>query len=100
MKEIKWASEVIKGNIDEAKRYIELAYEMRDTDKQTADWCRDMAQAHITFNTTGHNIVKRMIDGVNREDNPLAPGMLAVYEDIHKDVMRRTAEINAMISTY
>ena len=102
MKMIKMISEEIKGNICEAREKIGMAYKLREKDKSAADWYKDMAAQHIAFNTAGHANVKRMIDDAKAKhaDDKLLPGMVAVYEDMHADIMRDSAEVQAMIAAY
>ena len=102
MKMIKMLSEEIKGNICEAREKICTAYKLREKDKSLADWYRDMAAQHLAFNTVGHANVKRLIEDakVKRADDKLMPGMVAVYEDMHADIMRDSAEVQAMIAAY
>lgn len=102
MKMIKMISEEIKGNICEAREKIGIAYKLRDKDKAAADWYKDMAAQHIAFNTAGHACVKRLIDDAKSKhaDDKLMPGMVAVYEDMHADIMRDSAEVQAMIAAY
>lgn len=102
MKMIKMISEEIKGNICEAREKIGMAYKLREKDKAAADWYKDMAAQHIAFNTAGHANVKRLIDEAKakRADDKLMPGMVAVYEDMHADIMRDSAEVQAMIAAY
>ena len=102
MKMIKMISEEIKGNICEAREKIGMAYKLREKDKAAADWYKDMAAQHMAFNTAGHANVKRLIDDAKSKhaDDKLMPGMVAVYEDMHADIMRDSAEVQAMIAAY
>ena len=102
MRMIKKLSHEIKGNIYGAKEKIETAYKLRDTDRAIADWYKDMALAHMQFNNTGHTLVSRQIAEAREsmKDNPLLPGMIAVYDDMHSDIMAEAAEVHGMISAY
>lgn len=102
MKMIKMLSDAMWMNIDEACDKIKEAYRLRDVDRQIADWYKEMADAHIKFNSTAHANVKRLIDQANVEmqDNPMIPGMMAVYTDLHADIMAKSAEVQAMIAAY
>ena len=102
MKMIKQLSHEIKHNIHEAREKIEMAYKLRDADKAAADWYRQMAAAHIEFNSTGHSAVAKLITEARAkmEHNPMLPGMLAVYDDMHAEVMKDSAEVSAMIQNY
>ena len=102
MRMIKQVCCEINGNICEAREKICTAYKLREKDKSLADWYRDMAAQHLAFNTVGHANVKRLIEDakVKRADDKLMPGMVAVYEDMHADIMRDSAEVQAMIAAY
>ena len=100
MKMIKWATDIISGNLREARKYINQAYELRDTHQQAAEWCKDMAQKHLDFNAKGHELVKKLISEAESKQSALTPGMMAVYNDLHADMIRETAEITAMISAF
>lgn len=100
MKMIKWTSDIIKANLHEARKYINQAYELRDTYQQAAEWCKDMAVKHIEFNAKGHELVKKLVTEAEAKQSPLAAGMMAVYNDMHAELVREQAEIMAMISTF
>ena len=102
MKMIKQISCDIRCNICEAREKIGMAYKLREKDKAAADWYKEMAAQHIAFNTAGHACVKRLIDEAKAKhaDDKLMPGMVAVYEDMHADIMRDSAEVQAMIAAY
>ena len=102
MRMIKHISGDIRCNITEAREKIGMAYKLREKDKAAADWYRDMAAQHLAFNQAGHACVKRLIDEAKakKADDKLMPGMVAVYEDMHADIMRDSAEVQAMIAAY
>lgn len=102
MKIIKRVSDEIRGNIHEAREKINTAYLMRETDKAVADWYKDMAAAHLAFNTNGHNIVVKLIEKARteHEGSHMLPGMIAVYNEIHAELQRETAEVQAMVQNY
>lgn len=99
---IKKVSDAIRENIHEAKENINMAYRLRDEDKAVADWYKEMAAAHIGFNSNGHSVVTRLIETAKaeRNGNPMIPGMMAVYNEIHADLKRESAEVQAMIQNY
>lgn len=102
MRMIKWVSDIIAGNIDEAQKYIGKAYELREVNRDAADWCKEMAAKHLDFNGKGHEIAKKLIAEYNAsgKHSELAPGMQAVYNEIHADLIRRAAEVQGMIAAY
>ena len=102
MRMIKKVSDEIRENIHEAREKINMAYKLHDEDKAVADWYKEMAAAHIGFNTNGHGVVTKLINHAKEHaaSNPLTPGMMAVYNQIHADLMRESAEVQAMIQNY
>ena len=100
MKMIKWASDIIAGNLREARKYINQAYELKETYPQAAEWCKEMAAKHLEFNAKGHELTKKLISEAEAKQSHLGPGMKAVYDDIHADMVRENAEIMAMINGF
>lgn len=105
MKLIKQIAESMEGNLREARNHIGTAYRLKDSDPQSAAWYKDMASAHINFNTAGHTAIAKLItdyketpDYKNRAD--YYAGMLDVWNAKHADIVRETAEIQAMITTF
>lgn len=102
MRMIKKVSDAIRENIHEAKDKIGMAYRLCEENKAVADWYKEMAAAHLAFNNDGHALVTSMINRTkeHQHDNPLMPGMMAVYNEIHADLKREAAEVQAMIQNY
>ena len=102
MRMIKHLSDEIRHNIHEAREKINEAYKLKDKDRGVADWYKQMASAHLEFNTVGHGNVVRLINEAkaNESANPMMPGMIAVYEEIHADIMKESAEVSAMIAAF
>ena len=102
MKIIKHLSNDIAGNIEEARGKIRTAYDLKAEHPEAAAWYREMAAAHINFNSNGHAVVKKLIDGYKASEeykrNPsYADGMIVAWESIHNDLIAKTAEVKAMI---
>lgn len=105
MKIIKRLSNDLAGNIDEARDKIRVAYELKAEFPEAAAWYREMAAAHINFNSNGHATVKKLIDAHKNSDeykrNPAyADGMIAAWTVIHDDLIAKTAEVKAMIDGF
>lgn len=105
MKIIKRLSNDIAGNIEEARDKIRVAYELKAEFPEAAAWYREMAAAHINFNSNGHATVKKLIDAHKNSDeykrNPAyADGMIAAWTVIHDDLIAKTAEVKAMIDGF
>ena len=99
---IRFAVDTIAGNIDEARRYIRLAMEYRETQKPLADWCRDMASMHINFNAAGMANARRLIDDMRAaSDHPeYAEGAAAVWMDRLMSLTSANAEAKAIVDSY
>lgn len=102
MQIIKTAADIIKSNLHEARKYIDLAYAHKSDAPLLSDWARKMAKAHIDFNIDGHNAVKRLIDDYHAsgQHSDLAPGMMAMFKVIHADLIREEAELSAMLQNF
>ena len=99
---IKWTAERILDNISEAREYMCKANALYDSNRQAADWCKEMAQAHMQFNATGFTLLKKSLDefGADEKHVMLAPGVKAVYMAMHGDMLKETAETRALIEMY
>ena len=105
MKLIKQISADMACNIDEARDKIKNAYGLKMECPEAAAWYREMANAHIAFNTNGHALVKKMIEAYKAGDEykrkpEYAEGMIAAYSAMHDEMMEKTAEVRAMIDGY
>lgn len=99
---MRWIMDVLRGNVREARKYATKAHELRDKNRQAADWCCDMADAHLKFNDSGmsmaQNCMARMADdGV---DAAMVPGARMVYEADLGDVAKDTADVRALLEAY
>lgn len=105
MKLIKQISADMACNIDEARDKIKTAYDLKAECPEAAAWYRDMANAHIAFNTAGHAAVKKLIEahkaGEEYKRNPAyADGMIAAWSAMHDDMAAKAAEVRAMIDGF
>lgn len=105
MKLIKQISNDIAENISEAKDKIRTAYELKAESPEAAAWYREMASAHLGFNSKGHEVIKKLIDTYKASEeykrNPaFADGMLGAWNAIHDDLIAKTAEVKAMVEGF
>ena len=105
MRTIKMLSEDMRCNIDEAKDKIMTAYSLKDESPTMASWYKDMAQAHIGFNTPAHALITKLIGEYKASDEykehpEYADGMMAVWNAVHADMVAKTAEVSAMITSF
>lgn len=105
MKLIKQITSDMACNIDEARDKIKTAYDIKAECPEAAAWYREMANAHIAFNSNGHSAVKKLIDAYKASEeykrNPgYADGMIAAWSAMHDNMAARSAEVKAMIDGF
>lgn len=102
MRSIKMVVDAMRGNLDEASRYLDRAEDLRESHKDIADWFVAMANQHVAFNSDGHKVAEKLVQDAkaSNEDNPLTSGMMAVYEMVHADLIKKDNETKARISAY
>ena len=59
---MRWIMDVLRGNVREARKYATKAHELRDKNRQAADWCCDMADAHLKFNDGGMSMAQSFME--------------------------------------
>lgn len=93
-----WAMEIMAGNVREARKYVIKAYDMREKSKAASDWCKEMAVAHLTFNTSGAALAKRLMDEAKANDpSERMEGRLEVWSERYAEIVREGAEVKAML---
>lgn len=93
-----WAMEIMAGNVREARKYAVKAYDMREKSKAASDWCKEMAVAHLTFNTGGTALAKKLMDEAKANDpSERMEGRLEVWAERHAEIVREGAEVKAML---
>lgn len=105
MKLIKQISNDIAENISEAKDKIRTAYELKAESPEAAAWYREMANAHLGFNSKGHEVSKKLIETYKNSEeykrNPAyADGMMCAWNAIHDELIAKTAEVKAMVDGF
>lgn len=105
MKLIKQISNDIAENISETKDKIRTAYELKAESPEAAAWYREMANAHLGFNSKGHEVCKKLIETYKASEeykrNPAyADGMLCAWNAIHEELIAKTAEVKAMVEGF
>ena len=105
MKLIKQISNDIAENISEAKDKIRTAYELKAESPEAAAWYREMANAHLGFNSKGHEVSKKLIETYKNSEeykrNPAyADGMMCAWNAIHDELIAKTDEVKAMVDGF
>ena len=57
----------LSGNVTEAADLMHKAAMHRDTCRDLATWCQEMATAHLGFNSTGRKILSRHLDAMGND---------------------------------
>lgn len=105
MRIIKQLARDIECNIDEAEDKIDTAYRLKAEFPAEAAWYREMASAHIAFNTKAHELVRAQIDKYKQSDSyrdhpEYADGMMAVWNDKHADMVAYASRVKGMIDAF
>lgn len=92
----------ISGNIDEAREEMRTAYSLKIVAPDAASWYKEMANAHLAFNTNGQAVIKKMIEAYKTSEEykhspEYANGMLAAWDAVISDMSAKMAEVKAMI---
>lgn len=105
METIKCVLNEMYGNIGEAREKIRSAYALKQNNREAAAWFRDMAEAHIRFNTDGSSVFKRLIEAYKGSEeykrNPnYVSGIIDAWETMCAYLLAYTAEVRAMIESF
>ena len=57
----------LSGNVTEAADLMHKAAMHRDTCRDLATWCQEMATAHLGFNGSGRKILSRHLDAMGND---------------------------------
>ena len=100
MKKIKMLMEHVEDEIQDAKRYAELALEYRDSDPDTAEMFYKLSCEEIGHMNILHKDVVRLIGEHRREHGEPPADMMAVYEYLHKRAIEKAGEVGALQNMY
>lgn len=101
---IKTLSEDMACNIREADDKINTALRMKAKYPNAAMWYKEMASAHLNFNTKAHDLVSAEIAAYKAspeyaEHPEYADGMMAVWQDRHADLVADSVRVKAMVDS-
>lgn len=105
MKLIKRLSSDMACNIEEARDKIRTAYDLKADHPEAAAWYREMAAAHLGFNSSGHAVARKLIEAYKSSEDyksrpDYADGMIKAWEAVHGDLAAKAAEVKAMCDGY
>lgn len=106
--EIRCLLKTIMQNVTEAREKIHKAIEWKDKHRGIADWQKQMAVAHLEFNTTAMQMVRAGLQEIRNEqaqrsEHTEAHHMLGkcdAYQEWLDQIAPETAEVKAMIDGY
>lgn len=105
MKLFRQLSNDINGNIEEARDKIKTAYALKSDCPEAAQWYKEMASAHINFNSNGIQTIKKRMEAFKsseeyKRNSSYADGMIAAWEAMLTDIISRTTETKAMVDGF
>lgn len=99
---LKIALQTMNTNVSEASEKIRMAHGLKLDNKSLADWQKEMAVAHISFNVAGQRTVQGYMSSImsDPEYNEFAKGKLCAYEEWMNDIMSNMADVQSLIASY
>lgn len=94
MKIIEILSEHTEEELDDALAYIMLAHEYKEKYPMIAKTFYELSMQEMGHMEMLHNDVKDLIEKHRREHGEPPPAMLAVYEYLHKKILRKQTKLN------
>ena len=99
---IKLMLQGMSTNVSEASEKIRMAYGFRKDWKALADWQRDMATAHLQFNTAGMKAAQNCMSSMRADPahDDLSEGRLQAYDEWLEQITTNMADVQSMITAY
>ena len=102
MMQIERVESAMMHNVEEARERIEHAHKIKDVCRMEADWYKEMAATHLSFNGPGKTLYDKLMRDMM--DHPEAAhylmGAKPIYERWMYEINKSAAEVQAMISMY
>ena len=102
IKNIIWILDRMKGNADEAEKYIKKAHAMKAQDRELADWCVAMSKKHLEFNLDGERLLERYCMELEQAGGggELMGSIKIMVHDKRAWIADETAEVRVMHEAY
>ena len=98
MKEIKWLSERIEEEIDDAEDYAKSALYYKHTDGEMSRICADLARQELNHSEILHAHAVKLIK-MQRERGVEAPAaMQAVWDWRHERMIEQTSKVKSLLA--
>lgn len=97
MKEIKWISERIEEELEDAEHYAMKAAHFKDSDAEMSRVCAELARQEIKHSEMLHEQAVRLIKAHRATGAEPPAAMLAVWEYEHEKMLRRMAKVKMLL---
>lgn len=95
---LKQIDQIMKNNLEQAKRYALKAYETKDKSKLMSAWYKEMAIMHLNFNNSGATIFKKIQEEIMAKNpSQRTLGMMDVYLEKENEYLKEGIGIKTMI---
>lgn len=88
----------LSGNVTEAADLMHKAAMHRDTCRDLATWCQEMATSHLGFNSSGRKILSRHLDAMGND--PTAIGKREAYTAWLNAIDAEASAVQAQIDVF
>lgn len=96
MKEIELLSDHIEDELEDARTYIKLALEYKDTDPEMAQLFYKLSGEEMNHMDALHKSVVSHIENYKRTNGEPSAGMRALYDFAHKREVAQAEKITAL----
>lgn len=100
MKEIKWIAERIREELEDAEQYAKTALKYKDTNKDLAQACADIAKQELTHSEILHTQAVRLIKAQMAAGVTAPVAMQAVWDWEHEKMIEHTAKIRNLLDMH
>lgn len=100
MKEIKYLSEYIQEELEDAEKYAKAALRYKDVDREFSQVFAELSKQELAHSETLHHQAVRLIKSQTDKGVTVPASMQAVWDWEHDKMMDRTAKIKQMLDMY
>lgn len=98
MKEIKWLSEQIEEELEDAEKYAKAALYHKHTDPEMSRTCIELSRQELNHSEILHANAVRLIKEQTEKGVEVPPAMQAVWDWEHKKMIDHTAKVKALLA--
>ena len=90
----------IRGEVKDARCYIQDAMEARATDPETADLYYRLSGEELNHMTVLHKDVVRLIENYRKEKGEVPEPMMILYKYLHGEAMEEAEKVGILQAIY